>query len=147
MAPVSEMISTERDLLSQYSDSFNQKQADITQKWQAVLDRIDTSTATENDESTSLVQLQKQLDELSLGATLDKFKDMKTTLETKFEGYTTIVNNNNTVAASIFQNLQGTKDLVSEIMNVISDLDSNIAQINTTMDTYTATKQASVISA
>jgi hypothetical protein len=60
MATVSKMISTERDLLSQYSD---QKQADITQKWQAVLDRIDTSKATENDESTSLAQL-------SLGATL-----------------------------------------------------------------------------
>jgi hypothetical protein len=68
---------------------------------------------------------------------------MKTTLGTKFDGYTTIVNNN-TVAASIFQNLQGTKDLVAEIMSVISDLDSTITQINTTMDTYTATKPASV---
>jgi len=143
MSSVSEMISTERDLLSQYSDSFNQKQSDITQKWQAVLDRIDTSTSTENDESTSLAQLQKQLDELSLGATLDKFKDMKTTLGTKFDSYTTIVNNNNTVAATIFQNLQGTKDLVAEIMSVISDLDSTITQINATMDTYTATKPSS----
>ena len=140
MASISDMISTERDLLSQYTDSFNQKQADINQKWQTAMDRIDASTASENDETASLAQLQKQLDELSLSATLDKFKDMKTTLGTKFDSYTAVVTSNNSVATSMFQNLQGTKDLVAEIISVISDLDSNITQINTTIDTYTATK-------
>jgi methyl-accepting chemotaxis protein len=140
-----DMISTERDLLSQYASSFNQKQSDILQKYSAINDRLDTVTASENDETATLAALQKQLDSLSLSATLDKFKDMKTSVSAKFDNYSSIVNSNNSIAATMYQNLQGTKDLISEIFSVISDLDSSISNMNTSIDNYEATKPAAPV--
>ena len=131
-----ELISTERALLTLATDSFGQKQTDVTDKYQAIVDRLATNMATENEETAALAQLQSQLGELSLGATLDKFKDMKSDLDAKFQTYTALVQSNNSLAAAIFESSKGTKDIVSEILSVISELDANIANINTTIDTY-----------
>jgi ABC-type transporter Mla subunit MlaD len=131
-----DLISTERDLLNSYTDTFSQKQTDVQAKYQAVVDRMASSIASENEETAALAQLQKQLDELSLNATLDKFKEMQTDLDAKYKAYTDLVQSNNTLAATIFQNSTETKELVTEIISVISALDANIAQINTTIDTY-----------
>jgi hypothetical protein len=133
-----ELISTERDLLVQYMDTFNQKQTDVSDKYALVQSRLDDNIKSENDETVALLQLQKQLDELSLTASLDKFKGMSSDLDVKFQGYTTIVQDNNVLATTIFNNLKGTKDLVAEITTVLSQLDASISQINTTIDTYSA---------
>lgn len=133
-----ELISTERDLLTAHNDSFNAKQADIQVKYDAVIDRLASSIAGENEETAALAQLQKQLDEISLIVMLEKYKDMKGELDAKFQSYSAVVQSNNSLAASIFQNTKNTKDLVSEIMTIIGDLDTNISNINVTIDTMTA---------
>lgn len=133
-----DLISTERDLLSQYTDTFNQKQTDVLAKYQIALDRLAASTQSENDETVALAQLQKQLDELSLTATLDKFTGIKEELASKYQAYTSLVQDNNTLASTIFKSLDGTKSLVTQIMAVVNEIDANISQINTTIDTYSA---------
>lgn len=138
-----DLISAERDLLTQYTDSFNVSQSAVMDKYQAVVKRLEDSTKSENDETAALVQLQKQLDNLSLTATLEKFNNVKVDLTQKFQNYTKLVQDNNTLAASIYQNLQGTKNLVAEITAVISEIDANISQINTTIDTYSAVSNGS----
>lgn len=133
-----DLISTERDLLTKYTESFSQKQGDVTAKYRDAIDRLAASIQSENEETAALAQLQKQMDELSLNVTLNEFKDMQADLAAKFKTYTDLVASNNTLAASIFEGIQSTKDLVGEILTVVADLDTNIAQINTTIDTYNA---------
>jgi hypothetical protein len=133
-----DLISTERDLLSQYTDAFNQKQTDVLAKYQTALDRLTASTQSENDETVALAQLQKQLDELSLTATLEKFTGIKEELAAKYQAYTSLVQDNNTLASTIFKSLDGTKSLVAQITTVVNEIDANISQINTTIDTYAA---------
>lgn len=139
-----DLISTERDLLNQYTESFNQKQDDVLQKYDTVVARLDDSIRSENDETAALAQLQMQLDTLSLTSTLDKFRGIQSDLTSKFDMYTAIVQENNKLASTIFDNLKGTKELVTEILGVVSEIDTNIGRINMTIDTYsTATTTTS----
>lgn len=133
-----DLISTERDLLNQYTTTFSQQQTDLVTKYQAVSDRLDSNIQIENDETTSLAQVQKQLDGLSLSATMDNFTQIKTNLAAKFQAYTDVVHSNNTVATALFAKLQDSKDVVGQISALLKDIDSTIDQINTTIDTYSS---------
>ena len=131
-----DLVSTERDLLNQYTTTFSQQQTDLVAKYQTVTDRLTTSTQAENDETATLAQLQKQLDDLSLSATVDKFTQVKSDLAAKFQAYTDIVQSNNAVATTLYTKLQDSKDVIGQISDLLKDIDTTINQINSTIDTY-----------
>ena len=142
-----DLVSTERDLLTQYTTTFSQQQTDIVSKYQVVSDRLASSIQAENEQTTTLAQLQKQWDGLTLSATVDNFTQIKADLAAKYQAYTDIVQSNNAAAAALFAKLQDSKEVVSQISALIKDIDSTITSINSAIDTYSIASAASTGSA
>ena len=136
MANIYNLVSTERDLITQFASDFSTKQVDIMSEVSTLQAQIDAAVQVENEETAALCLIQSQLDGLSLATTLASLTTVDAALNSKFSAYTTLVQNNNTVATDIYSKLQASAGLIANVQNTMAGLKKSISSMSATLTQY-----------
>jgi len=145
LSNVTDLISTKRDLIANLSANLTSQQADVQTSYTDVIQVIANATDSENSATVDLTNLQKQVDGLSLSASLTTLQGMQSDINTKFSAYTSMVQQNNKIASDLFDNLQGSQDTINTIFSIISDINSNISTIKNTISQYETVKASATV--
>lgn len=127
-------ITAKRELLIKIVADYAAKQADLKLEVAATDQRLDTAIAAENAETVSLAQVQKQLDGLSMQADLSDLEATQAALLAKAATFSTLVQTNNSTAATIFDAVKASQEVVDQISKAIDDIRVNLAAINSNID-------------
>jgi len=130
---ISDLVSTKRDLLNQFAADFATKDAGVTSASTDAYAAIAAATDAENSEAASLAQFKSQLDGLTLAATLTRLTTLQGDIQAKFAAYTALVQSNNAVAETLFDNLTASQDTITQINATVDSIHANIASIKTTL--------------
>ena len=136
MANIYNLVSTERDLITQFASDFSTKQTDIMSEISNLQAQIDAAVKIENDETAALCLIQSQLDGLSLSNTLASLSAVDIELNTKFNAYTALVQNNNIVATDIYSKLQASAGLIANVQSTMTGLKNSINSMSATLSQY-----------
>jgi len=136
MANIYNLVSTERDLITQFASDFSTKQTDIMSEVSNLQTQIDAAVKVENDETAALCLIQSQLDGLSLSNTLASLSAVDAELNTKFNAYTALVQNNNIVATDIYSKLQASAGLIANVQSIMAGLKNSISSMSATLSQY-----------
>jgi len=136
MASIYNLVSTERDIITQFASDFTSKQSEILADVATLQAQIDAAVQVENAETATLCQIQSQLDGLSLANTLASLSAVDADLNAKFTLYTDLVQNNNAVATDIYGKLQASAGLIANVQNTVTCLKSSVSSISATLVQY-----------
>jgi hypothetical protein len=130
MANIYNLVSTERDLITQFASDFSTKQSEIMTDVSTLQAQIDAAVQAENDETAALCLMQSQLDGLSLSNTLASLSAVDAELNSKFSAYTSLVQNNNVVATDIYSKLQASAGLIANVQSTMASLKNSISSMS-----------------
>ena len=133
MATINDLVSTKRDLLAKFASDFSDKDTSVQAATTEAFALIAAATDAENAEAANLAQLQSQLADLSLTATLTRLTTLQTDAQAKFAAYTTLVQSNNALAEGLFDSLNASQDTISGIYKTVDDLTTNVAAMKVTL--------------
>ena len=136
MASIYNLVSTERDIITQFASDFSTKQSEILADVATLQAQIDAAVQVENAETATLCQIQSQLDGLSLANTLASLSAVDADLNAKFTLYTDLVQSNNAVATDIYGKLQASAGLIANVQNTVTCLKSSVSSISATLAQY-----------
>ena len=136
MANIYNLVSTERDLITQFASDFSTKQSNIMSDVSILQAQIDVAVQAENDETATLCLIQSQLDGLSLSNTLASLSAVDADLNSKFSAYTALVQNNNIVATDIYSKLQASAGLIANVQSTMAGLKNSISSMSATLAQY-----------
>ena len=138
MASIYNLVSTERDIITQFASDFTTKQSEILADVANIQAQIDAAVAVENAETATLCQIQSQLDGLSLSNTLASLSAVDADLNAKFSAYTDLVQNNNAVATDIYGKLQASAGVITSVQTTMACLKNSVSSISATLAQYTS---------
>ena len=143
MGDATDLINAKRDLLTKIVADYGTRQADLKADVAIAEARLDAAIAAESAEAVSLAQVQNQLDGLSLQADLAALESTQVLLINKSTTFAALVQANNATAATIFDAVKASQDIVDQISSTIDSIRANIASIGAAIDRASATASAS----
>jgi len=143
MASIYNLVSTERDIITQFANDFSTKQSEILADVANIQAQIEAAVQVENAETATLCQIQSQLDGLSLLNTLASLSAVDADLNAKFAAYTDLVKNNNAVATDIYGKLQASAGVITSVQTTMACLKNSVSSISATLAQYTGRAVAS----
>ena len=137
-----DLVNAKRDLLTKIVADYSSRQVVLKADVAAAEARLDAALSAENAEAVSLAQVQNQLDGLALQADLASLEATQASLTTKAASFATLVQTNNATAATIFDAVKASQDVVDQISRTIDDIRANLASIGAAIDLATAASAA-----
>ena len=140
-------INAKRDLLTKIVADYVANQTALKAETDAADARLDGALATESAQAVSLAGVQKQLDGLSLQADLTRLEATQAALLTKAASFGSLVAANNATAATIFDAVKASQDMVDLVSATIADIRANLAAIHSAIDLATSPAVAVAVAA